>query len=91
MTLLKSGNTIAAAVPNVPSSSYIWCSTRYVFDVWKTLCIDCETSSNQILTGCDWFKAGSGVCRRNHGRAGLVAPDIKPAPKVFSDRVPVES
>ena len=80
-----------AAVPNVPSSSYIMCRLRYVFDFWNTRCMRFVTSSSQSLTGSYELSSGSGVARRNHWRAGLVAPDIMPAPSVRSARVPVLS
>ena len=80
-----------AEVPKHPSSSYIWCRLLYVFDFWNTRCMRLVTSSSHSLTGVNELSSGSGVASLNHWRAGLVAPDIMPAPRVRSARVPVLS
>jgi len=62
-----------------------------VFDLLNTPSISRVTSLSHSLTGMCLFRSGSGVARRNHGRAGLVMPDIIPAASTRTARVPVLS
>src|ERR1700744_900117 len=82
---------IDTAVPNAPISSYIECSDRYTLDRLKMSRISFVTAAHHCLTGFFLFRSSYGVLSAIHGRAGDVAPAIRPAPSTRSDFVAVLS